>query len=62
MNGVAEALMNIFFVLKGSKLFYSYLLSLQLVFCCVAAVKSSLPALIFSASFELKECILRIRK
>ena len=42
----------VFFSLKGSKLFHSYLLSLQLVLCRVAAVKS-LPALIFSADFIL---------
>ena len=60
-------LMNIFFALEGSKLFIRFLLSLQLVLCRVAAVKS-LTALIFNADyislwyFDIKECILRIRK
>ena len=38
------------FALKGPKPFYSYLLSLKLVLCRVAAVKC-LPALILSADF-----------
>ena len=44
--------MDIFFALKVSKLFNSYLLSLQLVLCCVAAIKSlphsSLVQIIFN--------------
>ena len=45
-------LMNIFFALKGPKPFCPYLLSLQLVLCRAAAVKS-LPALILSADYIL---------
>ena len=59
--------MNTFFALKGSTLFHSYLLSLQLVLCRVGAVNtlphSSLVQIIFYFwSFEIKECILIIRK
>ena len=43
-------LVNVFFALKGSKPFYSYLLSLLRVFCRMSAVKS-LPILIFSADY-----------
>ena len=44
--------LRIFVALKRSKLFCSYLLSLQLVLCRVVAVKS-LPTLIFSADYIL---------
>ena len=45
-------LLNVFFALKGSKPFYSYLLSLQLVLYHVAAGKN-LPTLIYSADYIL---------